>query len=151
MGAVLLDDAFYAKPTDGHRRPLSGAVDTWLREAVPGFTFARPRRTFVGCMDSTIASQLTPGTAVRITQQIAARHYTWTTDVVGTVVDFSQKTTGSWYAHSKDDKLWLDRLTLRKTDGELTTLILDEFSHVEIVACAPDTDAAALTPPAVTR
>ena len=67
-----------------------------------------------------------------VTQQIAARNYTWTTDVAGTVVQFEQQQTGSWYAHGKDDKLWLDRLTLRKTDGELTTLILDEYSRVEL-------------------
>lgn len=64
-------------------------------------------------------------------QQIAARHYTLTSDIVGTVVAYQQRQTGSWYAHAKDDKLWLDRLTLKKDDGELTTLNLDEFSRIE--------------------
>ena len=81
-------------------------------------------------------NQLLPGATVRVTQQIAARDHTWTSDIRGTVVDFTQKQTGSWYAHSKDDKLWLDRLTLRKDDGELTTLILDDYSRVEITAPA---------------
>jgi hypothetical protein len=80
--------------------------------------------------DQVLSDQLKPGVKVRVTQQIAARNYTWTTDVAGTVVQFEQKTTGSWYAHGKDDKLWLDRLTLRKSDGEITTLILDEYSRV---------------------
>jgi hypothetical protein len=84
-------------------------------------------------MESAIASQLKPGATVRVTQQIAARDHTWTTDVRGVVVEFAQRPTGSWYAHSKDDKLWLDRLTLRKADGELITLNLDEFSQVEVV------------------
>jgi hypothetical protein len=75
---------------------------------------------------------LTPGTAVRVTQQIAARDHAHATQVTGTVVDFQQQTTGSWYAHGKDDKLWLDRLTLRKADGELITLNLDNFSLIEI-------------------
>ena len=83
-------------------------------------------------MDQVISAQLKPGVKVRVTQQIAARNYTWTTDVAGTVVQFEQQQTGSWFAHGKDDKLWLDRLTLRKTDGELTTLILDEYSRVEL-------------------
>ena len=69
-------------------------------------------------------------------QQIAARNYTWTSDVVGTVVEYRQKQTGSWYAHSKDEKLWLDRLLIRKEDGELTTLNLDEYSHIEILGDA---------------
>ena len=83
-------------------------------------------------MDQTLRSQLKPGAQVKVTQQIAARDYAWSSDVRGTVVEFEQKPTGSWFAHSKDDELWLDRLVLRKEDGEITTLNLDEFSHVEV-------------------
>ena len=83
-------------------------------------------------MDEQLRQKLVPGARVKITQQIAARNYAWTADVRGTVVGFEQKQTGSWYAHSKNDKLWLDRLLLRKEDGELTTLILDDYSRVEI-------------------
>ncbi len=69
---------------------------------------------------------------MKVTQQIAGRDFAWTSDVTGTILSYEQKPTGSWFAHSQDDKLWLDRLTLRKDDGELTTLNLDEFSHLEI-------------------
>ncbi len=75
--------------------------------------------------------QLLPGTKVKVTQQIAARHYSLTSETVGTILRFDQRTTGSWFAHSKGDKLWLDRLLIQKADGELTTLNLDEFTHVE--------------------
>ena len=68
-------------------------------------------------------------------------------DVVRTVVEYEQKQTGSWYAHSKNDKLWLDRLLIRKADGELTTLNLDDYSHVEILTDEP----AAATGPAKTN
>lgn len=88
-------------------------------------------------MDDALRTDLRPGAKVKITQQIAGRDYTWTSDVVGTVVDFEQKQTGSWYAHSKDDKLWLDRLLIKKDDGELTTLNLDDYTHVEVLAPAP--------------
>jgi hypothetical protein len=87
-------------------------------------------------MDADIRKQLVPGAQVKVTQQIAARHYALTSDVRGTIVKYQQRTTGSWYAHSKNDRLWLDRLTLRKPDGELTTLNLDEFSNIEIEAPA---------------
>jgi hypothetical protein len=83
-------------------------------------------------MDEQLRQQLVPGARVKITQQIPARHYAWSADVRGTVVDFEQKPTGSWFAHSKNDKLWLDRLVLRKDDGEMTSLILDDYSRVEI-------------------
>ena len=86
-----------------------------------------------------VRHQLTPGARVRVTQQIPARTYAWTTDVRGTVVGFEQKSTGSWFAHAKNDKLWLDRLVIRKDDGEITTLVLDEYSRIEIepAAAAP--------------
>ena len=88
-------------------------------------------------MDDAIRKNLRPGVRVKVTQQIAARHYAWSADVVGTVVEYEQKQTGSWFAHSKHDKLWLDRLLIRKPDGELTTLNLDDYSHVEVLAPAP--------------
>ena len=56
---------------------------------------------------------------------------------VGTVESvvqrFGQATTGSWFAHSKDKKLWLDRLELKKDDGEIVVVNLDRYSRVEIV------------------
>ena len=94
-------------------------------------------------MQDALRTDLSPGTRVKVTQQIAARDYTWTSDVVGTVLGYEQKQTGSWYAHSKNDKLWLDRLLLKKDDGELMTLNLDEYSHVEILAPATAPGAAA--------
>jgi hypothetical protein len=57
-----------------------------------------------------------PGTRVRVTQQMPQTHRT-----------------GSWFAHGKDDKVWLDRLELRRDDGELVTLNLDQWSMIEPV------------------
>jgi hypothetical protein len=83
-------------------------------------------------MDESIRQQLVPGAKVKVVQQIAARDYSWSSETAGTVVEFQQQQTGSWFAHSKDNKLWLDRLTLRKPDGEITTLNLDSFSVVKL-------------------
>jgi hypothetical protein len=83
-------------------------------------------------IDPSLRSRLVPGAHVKVIQQIAARNYSWAAEIHGTVVNFEQQETGSWYAHSKNDKLWLDRLTLRKDDGEITTLNLDDYSVVEI-------------------
>jgi len=87
-------------------------------------------------MDPLIRNELKPGANVRVIQQIAARHYALTSDVRGVVVEYSQQQTGSWYAHSKDDKLWLDRLTIKKDDGEITTLNLDDYTRIEVVQAA---------------
>jgi hypothetical protein len=96
-------------------------------------------------MDESLRNRLRPGARVNVTQQIAGRDYTWTTDTRGTVLSYQQRPTGSWYAHSRDDKLWLDRLELRKDDGELTTLNLDEFSRVDIEKDAPPQTAGTTT------
>ena len=84
-------------------------------------------------MNESLRNQLAPGTIVEVTQQIPHRNRTWTNTVRGTIVSYQQKQTGSWFAHSKDDKLWLDRLMLRKDDGEVTTLNLDDYSHVKVL------------------
>ncbi len=77
-----------------------------------------------------------PGQRVAVTQQIAQRDDVWTTRVEGTVVRFERKKTGSWYAHAKDDKLWLDRLVLCKDDGEIVVCHLDPYTHVDVLAAA---------------
>jgi len=79
------------------------------------------------------AEQLKPGMVVRITQQIPQRDEVWTTEVTGAIVKYDQVKTGSWYAHARHDKLWLDRLTLRKDDGEITDLVLDEYTRIDIL------------------
>ncbi len=72
-----------------------------------------------------------PGQRVRITQQVPWGKGARSSAFEGTVVKFEQKKTGSWYAHSQDHKLWLDRLTLRKDDGEIVVCNLDQYTRVE--------------------
>ena len=84
-------------------------------------------------MDEDVRRKIVPGVRIRITQQIAARHYSWSSVVEGVIVEYAQRETGSWFAHSRDDKLWLDRLVIRKDDGEITTLNLDDYSVVEVL------------------
>lgn len=82
---------------------------------------------------SRITDELHEGMVVEVTQQIPQRDDVWVSKTRGTVVGFEQRKTGSWFAHSRDDKLWLDRLTLRLADGEIVELNLDKYSHVEVV------------------
>lgn len=74
---------------------------------------------------------LEPGARVRVTQQLPQTSQVWSTATEGVVVRYRQAQTGSWYAHSKGDRLWLDRLEMRLDSGELTTLILDHYSLIE--------------------
>lgn len=103
-------------------------------------------------MDDGLPSKLVPGARVRVTQQIAGSDYSWASAITGTVIEYSQQETGSWFAHSKNDRLWLDRLVLRKEDGEITTLNLDDYSVLEVLSApsstAPAASKAATDPPA---
>ena len=71
------------------------------------------------------------GMKVRVTQQTPLRDRTWSQSVEGTVVRCRQAKTGSWFAHAKDDQLWLDRMELRLPDDEIVILNLDQYSVVE--------------------
>jgi hypothetical protein len=115
---------------------LGRILSDGLLLSVAALTFAGSTSNLAD-MEESLGSKLVPGTQVKVTQQIAARDRTWTSDIRGTVVSYNQKQTGSWFAHSRGDRLWLDRLTLRLPDGEITSLILDEFSHIEIISAAP--------------
>lgn len=75
---------------------------------------------------------LTPGARIRVTQQVPRLTGAMVSDPIdGVVVRAGQQKTGSWFAHSVDDKLWLDRVELRKDDGELIVMNLDQYTRVE--------------------
>lgn len=78
-----------------------------------------------------------PGARVRVTQQIPHRDVAWTSPVEGVITRYRQAKTGSWFAHARDDQLWLDRLELRFDDGELTILNLDRYAVIEELAPPP--------------
>ena len=72
-----------------------------------------------------------PGRRVRVIQQIPHQESAWNEATEGVITRCQQAKTGSWFAHAKDDRLWLDRLELRLDDGELVVLSLDQFSVIE--------------------
>jgi hypothetical protein len=76
---------------------------------------------------------LKPGTRVRVRQVINRREGPWVSETSGTVVSVKAEPSESWFAHSQDNKIWLRRLRLRKDDGELTTLTLDERSEITLL------------------
>lgn len=87
--------------------------------------------------------QFQPGQRVQVTAQIPQRQRVWVIRTVGKVVRFEQRKTGSWYAHAKDDKLWLDRLIIEKDDGEIVMCNLDSYTNVELLPDEATTPAVA--------
>ena len=77
------------------------------------------------------------GTPVCVKQTIALRDRSFETEVVGVVEAWDHQPTGSWYAHGKDDKLWLKRLKLKKADGEISLLNIDDHTRIAKLEAAP--------------
>lgn len=77
--------------------------------------------------------EVLPGQRVRVTQQVRWGASSRNHVVEGRVQSVGQERTGSWFAHSKDHKLWLDRIRLEKDDGELIALNLDQYSRIELL------------------
>lgn len=77
------------------------------------------------------AFDIRPGQRLRVTRQIPRGSGALVNILEGVVVRVGQQKTGSWYAHSQDKKLWLDRVELRKDDGELVVCNLDHLSVIE--------------------
>jgi hypothetical protein len=79
------------------------------------------------------ARNLEPAQRVRVSQTVRTREGVWTTQVEGTVIESAPAPTGSWFAHGKNDRLWLQRLRIRCDDGEIVDLVLDTNSEVTIL------------------
>jgi hypothetical protein len=70
------------------------------------------------------------GTPVCVTETVRRRDRATQTRTYGTVEAWDELPTGSWYAHGKDDRLWLRRLELRKADGEISLLVVDDSTSI---------------------
>ena len=81
-------------------------------------------------MSPTVEEMFPQGTPVRVVQITRRRDDSYRAESVGVVEAWENRSTGSWYAHGKNDKLWLKRLKLRKADGELTLLVIDDATSI---------------------
>lgn len=77
------------------------------------------------------AQGYTVGSRVRVTKMLSHGESLSPFVIEGEILRMGQQKTGSWFAHARDKKLWLDRLELRKDDGEIVVVNLDQNSSVE--------------------
>ena len=75
--------------------------------------------------------QLQPGDRVELTHEVKVGYNRWNAITQGTVVNKERRRHGLHYRRNTDDKVFSDVLTLRRDDGELTTVTLDEFSQLK--------------------
>jgi hypothetical protein len=74
--------------------------------------------------------QLQPGDEVEIEHEIKVGMRRWQIVSRGRVVRVERRRHGLHFRRNPDDKVWSDCVVLRRDDGELTTLTVDEFTQV---------------------
>lgn len=82
--------------------------------------------------------RLVPGMKIRITQAVGRQGDLWRATIEGELLSCGPEPTGSWHAHAKKSRYWLTRVVLRKPNGEVTRLSLDQNSRIEIVEPSKD-------------
>jgi hypothetical protein len=73
----------------------------------------------------------TPGTRLRVTQHVRVGHREWTTRVDGIVEKEGLRPVGGMEMGGKSVYCHQSTLRLRRDDGEVTVVALDEDSQVE--------------------
>ena len=78
-------------------------------------------------------TELQLGDRVEVIHHIKIGFRSHDTRTVGTVVKKERRQSGidSGFARNWDDKYWFDYLVLRKDDGELTSLTMDEYTQLK--------------------
>jgi hypothetical protein len=81
---------------------------------------------------------LVPGDRVEVKHEVTVGFRRWTATTTGTVVEKERLRHGLHFRRNRDDKVFSDVLVLRRDDGELTTITLDEFTELAKMAAPSD-------------
>ena len=74
---------------------------------------------------------LQPGEQLEVEHTVKVGFKSWKTVTVGTVVSTERQRHSLHYDRNFDDKVYSDTILLKRDDGELTTVTLDEFSTLK--------------------
>jgi len=78
-------------------------------------------------------ASLMPGDRVEVTHQVRVGFREWNAKTIGTMMAKDRRRHSLHFNRNFDDKVYSDVLILRRDDGELTTVTLDEFSELRKV------------------
>ena len=89
-------------------------------------------------MIENLKQQFPEGTPVIVTEESKTGTGIYvTSEVIGTVINWRHETTGAWYSKQGDPsipnengKLQLLRLMIRKVDGEISDMIIDDLAKI---------------------
>ncbi len=74
--------------------------------------------------------ELQHGDLVEVRHEVKVGFRSWKTTTQGEVVRTERRRHGLHHRRNFDDKAFSDLLVLRRADGELTTVTLDQFSEI---------------------
>ena len=74
--------------------------------------------------------KLQPGDRVEIDHEVKVGRERWHTQTAGTVQSKERRRHSLHFRRNGDDKVFSDYLLLKREDGELTTITMDEFTVV---------------------
>ena len=77
-----------------------------------------------------VFAQLQAGDRVGLKHEAKVGFRSWPTTTVGEVVRTDRRRHSLHFQRNQDDKVYSDLIVLRREDGELTTVTLDEFSEL---------------------
>jgi hypothetical protein len=75
-----------------------------------------------------IFQHLKPGDRVELEHEVKVGFRSWTATTTGTVVRVDRRRHSLHFNRNFDDRVYSDVIVLKRDDGELTTITLDEFS-----------------------
>ena len=78
-------------------------------------------------------AKLQPGDRVEVTHEVRVGFRNWNSLTIGTVVSKDRRRHSLHFNRNFDDKVYSDVLILKRDDGELTTITLDEYSELRKV------------------
>jgi hypothetical protein len=86
-----------------------------------------------------VFEQLQEGDRVEIRHEVKVGFRSWPAITQGTLVRKERCRHSLHYQRNFDDKVYSDMLVLRRADGELTTITLDEFTDLRLIAESAET------------
>jgi hypothetical protein len=89
-------------------------------------------------LSQAVFQSLQPGDTVEVVHEVKVGQKIWPVASVGTVVSKDRRRQGLHFARNVDDKVFSDVIVIRKQDGELTTVSLDEFTSLRRVSQVAD-------------
>ena len=82
--------------------------------------------------------RLPKGTRVRVVQRIHQTDPSYNAETTGVIESWGGEPTGAWYAHGRNGKLWLERLRVRKADGEIRVVVIDDQTRIHPIEAATE-------------